>query len=95
VSDTKHTGNNEPDLDDAEDDDGSTPFDNPFFLPVVLLGFAVWLGYDGWLNQTFIQEKLELGEDWKVGFNQWGAAICGVFGAWFTYRAVRERRSRG
>ena len=27
-----------------------TPFDNPFFLPVILVGFAIWFIYDGWFN---------------------------------------------
>ncbi len=26
------------------------PFDHPWFLPGLLYAFAVWFGYDGWLN---------------------------------------------
>lgn len=33
-----------------EEEAASTPFDNPFFLPLVLLGFSVWFIYDGWFN---------------------------------------------
>jgi hypothetical protein len=36
---------------EAEDDEvAPTPFDNPFFLPVILIGFAIWFIYDGWFN---------------------------------------------
>ena len=27
-----------------------TPFDHPFFLPVLLLAGAIWFGYDGFIN---------------------------------------------
>ena len=73
-----------------EEEEARTPFDNPYFLPVVLLGFALWMGYDGWLNQDFIQAKLEEGEPWKVSFNQWGAGISGALGAFLAIRARRN-----
>ena len=29
----------------------STPFEKPFFMPVLLFLLAVWFGYDGWFNE--------------------------------------------
>jgi len=74
-------------LEDDEDDDDevSTPFDNPFFLPVILVGFAVWFIYDGWFNVDM---------EW-IKFNRTGALITTVLGAWMTFRAVREYRAGG
>lgn len=66
-----------------EDAPASTPFDNPFFLPVVLLGFAVWFTYDGWFNPEM---------EW-VKFNRVGALITWALGLFFGVRAVRERRA--
>ncbi len=70
--------------DESEDEDGpaSTPFDNPFFLPVLLWVFAVWFFYDGWFNPEM---------EW-IQFNRYGFAVCGVLATWYTVRAVRERR---
>ena len=51
-----------------EEEIAPTPFDNPFFLPVVLVGMTLWLGYDGFLNQEFIASHTG-DEAWVVGFN--------------------------
>jgi hypothetical protein len=69
----------------AEDDDevAPTPFDNPFFLPVILLGFAVWFIYDGWFNPDM---------EW-IKFNRGGAVVTTLLGAYYTWRAVQERRA--
>jgi hypothetical protein len=69
---------------DPDDDDGpaSTPFDNPFFLPVLLWVFAAWFLYDGWFNPDM---------EW-IQFNRWGFAVSAVLAAWYTVRGVRERR---
>jgi ABC-type sulfate transport system permease component len=83
----------EPGTKVEEDEDERTPFDNPFFLPAILIGFALWLGYDGWLNAEFIEAKLAADESWKIDFNRWGAVICALFGGWFSVRAVRERKA--
>ena len=34
----------------AEEEDTSSPFDHPLFLPVILVAVALWFGYDGWFN---------------------------------------------
>jgi len=76
---------------DAAGDDGTepdeeyapTPFDNPFFLPVLLIGFSIWFIYDGWFNPDM---------EW-IKFNRIGAATCSLLGIWFTVKAIRERRA--
>lgn len=83
--------------DDAEP--ASTPFDNPFFLPLVLLGFAVWFVYDGWFNpeMEWIRFNRVLGVMFVIlGLHQ-GAGALGYahpaalpailfgFAGWFAY----------
>ena len=70
-----------PDAED-EDDPASTPFDNPFFLPVLLWVFAAWFFYDGWFNPEM---------EW-IKFNRYGFGVCAALAAWYTVRGVRERR---
>jgi hypothetical protein len=61
------------------------PFDNPYFLPVLLLGLSLWFGYDGWINtDAHMQEHR-----W---FNQLGFAVLVTLGVWFLVRARREKR---
>ncbi len=35
---------------DESKDGVTTPFEKPFFMPVLLVLLAVWFGYDGWFN---------------------------------------------
>jgi hypothetical protein len=72
------------DQDGAESDEeyAPTPFDNPFFLPVLLIGFTIWFTYDGWFNAEM---------EW-IKFNRIGAGICLLLAIWFTAKAIRERR---
>ena len=39
-------GNPKNDDENGEDQPATTPFDNPFFLPVLLWAGAAWFGYD-------------------------------------------------
>jgi hypothetical protein len=71
----------------ADDDEASSPFDHPAFLPVLLWGLAVWFGYDGWINQD--PDMLE-----HLTFNRWGFGILVVLGVYFTIQSIREVRSR-
>ena len=77
-------------LDDArdgaatEEEEASSPFDHPAFLPVLLWGLAVWFGYDGWINQD--PDMLE-----HLTFNRWGFGVLVVLGIYFTIQALRER----
>ena len=67
---------------DDEDAPARTPFDNPFFLPVLLWVFAAWFLYDGWFNPEM---------EW-LQFNRWGFAVSALLAVWYTVRGLRERR---
>ncbi len=70
----------EPEGSDPEE--RATPFDNPFFLPVLLLGLGLWFAYDGWLNP-----EIE-----SIQFNRIGAVVLLCGAAWTGLRALRARR---
>lgn len=67
---------------EEEDEVAPTPFDNPFFLPVILIGFAIWFIYDGWFNPDM---------EW-IKFNRSGAVVTSILGVYYTWRAIQERR---
>jgi len=69
------------------DEEASSPFDHPAFLPVLLWGLAIWFGYDGWINKD--PEMLE-----HVAFNRWGFGILVVLGVYFTIQSLREARAK-
>lgn len=70
---------------EPEEERVSTPFDNPYFLPVLLWAFAAWFGYDGFLNtDEHMQEHLS--------FNRYGFPILVVLAAYFTWRGIQEKR---
>lgn len=73
---------------EEDDDEASSPFDHPAFLPVLLWGLAAWFGYDGWINQD--PDMLE-----HRTFNQVGFAVLVVLGLYFTVQSVREMRASG
>jgi hypothetical protein len=83
----------EPVEQEPEEEVAGTPFDNPFFLPVILAAFALWLGYDGFLNAEFIASHEAPDQRWVIAFNQWGAGVCALAAAWFGRKAVLERRA--
>jgi hypothetical protein len=85
VNDSDARGPDSGELDEDDEEYAPTPFDNPFFLPVILLAFAVWFIYDGWFNPDM---------EW-IKFNRVGAAVTSVLGLYYGARAIRERRSRG
>jgi len=72
---------------ESTDDEGppSTPFDNPFFLPVVLWAFAGWFGWDIATNAEAYQEYPK--------FNWGGLVVSTSLASWFTWSAVQERRA--
>ena len=59
-----------------------TPFDNPWLLPVLCAGFAVWSGYDGWFNPKM---------DW-VNFNRglFGVSVLGFL--WTLRQALQDQK---
>ncbi len=73
---------------DEEDDEGrpaSTPFDNPFFLPVLLWAFAAWFAWDIVTNAPAYQESPK--------FNEYGLLVTGILALYFTWSAVKEKRA--
>ena len=68
----------------AEDEETSSPFDHPAFLPVLIWGLAIWFGFDGWFNP-----KIE-----AVMFNRYGFGVLVVLGIYFTIQSIREVRAR-
>jgi hypothetical protein len=67
---------------DAGDAPATTPFEKPFFMPVLLFLLALWFGYDGWFN-----EEIE-----SIMFNRvvFGGLVILVI--YTTYQDVREVR---
>lgn len=76
----------EPEDGDAYEDEGvATPFEKPFFMPVLLFGLALWFGYDGWFNEEM---------EW-IKFNRWvfaGLMVLVVYTTWQDVREVRRTR---
>ena len=67
----------------AEDRSGvTTPFEKPFFMPVLLFLLALWFGYDGWFN-----EEIE-----SIMFNRIVFGLLVVLTIWTTYQDVRDTR---
>jgi len=75
----------EYDDEEGEDEPASTPFDNPFFLPVLLWAFAAWFGYD-------IVTDAEAYQKYPL-FNQGGFALLSLLAIYFTWSAIREKRA--
>ena len=86
MSEDQHQ-NDDPQSDDPEDDElpAPTPFDNPFFLPVLLWAFAAWFGYD-------IVTDAEAYQKYPL-FNQGGFALLSVLAIYFTWSAIKEKRA--
>jgi hypothetical protein len=78
-------GNPRSDDEDDEDRQASTPFDNPFFLPVLLWAFAGWFAFDIVTNAQAYQDNPK--------FNEYGLLIMGVLALYFTWSAVKEKRA--
>lgn len=71
---------------DEDDDEASSPFDHPAFLPVLLWGLAAWFGYDGWLNQD--PDMLE-----HLTFNRVGFGLLAAGALYYTVQSLRETRA--
>src|SRR5208337_1577142 len=78
-SDPEPTGNPKADSERAP-----TPFDNPWLLPILLVGFALWFFYDGWFNPNIK----------AVMFNRIGAPLLALAAAWAVRGALRDQRLR-
>lgn len=71
------------------EDEPRNPFDNPYFLPVLLAGFALWCGWDGFISDKFLERP---GTLW---FNRIAFLILGSLAAWLTAKARRESSGGG
>ncbi len=73
--------------DDEEGDDrpASTPFDNPFFLPVLLWAFAAWFGFDIVTDAPAYQDHPK--------FNEYGLLATSILALYFTWSAIKEKRA--
>lgn len=67
-----------------------TPFDGPYFIPILLLGMCVWFAYDGWFNPERLDPEASLSK--YVAFNQYGAIILGTVGSLLGVRAWRQQQ---
>jgi len=73
------------DDDESEDRPASTPFDNPFFLPVLLWAFAGWFAFDIFTNAQAYQDHPK--------FNIGGLLLTSILALYFTWSAIKERRA--
>ena len=83
MTDPERTEDVDPDEEEFEEEPRN-PFDNPYFLPVLLAGFALWCGWDGFLSDKFLERP---GTLW---FNRSAFLILASISAWMTIRARRE-----
>ncbi|MCU0670186.1 MAG: hypothetical protein MUF70_12685 [Myxococcota bacterium] len=67
-------------LDELEEEPRN-PFDNPYFLPVLLGGFALWCGWDGFISDKFLERP---GTLW---FNRVMFLVLGAGSAWLLLKA--------
>ena len=63
----------------------TTPFEKPFFMPILLFVLAIWFGYDGWFN-----EEIE-----SIMFNRvvFGLlVVLTIYTTWQDVRLVRKSK---
>lgn len=61
------------------------PLYHPLFLPVLLVAFCLWFGWDGFL--TTDPDMLE-----HQGFNRWMFGLTAVLCVWVVPRGIKEYR---
>ncbi len=80
----EHPHRDEEGVEEYEDEQPRNPFDNPWFLPLMLGAFALWCGYDGFISDKFADRA---GTLW---FNRIAFLALGSLSAWLAVRARRE-----
>ena len=85
MSEDQRQNDNQQDDENGEDRMAPTPFDNPFFLPVLLWWWAGYCAFDIARNAQAYQDHPE--------FNEWGLGISGVLALYFTWKAIKEKRA--
>jgi hypothetical protein len=83
MTDPERTQDVDPE-DEEFEEEPRNPFDNPYFLPVLLTGFALWCGWDGFISDKFLDRP---GTLW---FNRSAFLVLGSISVWMTIRARRE-----
>jgi hypothetical protein len=78
-------GADSDETDSVEEAPAPTPFDHPMFLPALLFAFALWFGYDGFLNTD--PDMVEHSTFNRVGFALWVVLL-----AYYGVRGIREMR---
>jgi hypothetical protein len=77
-----------PDDDDEDEGPATTPFDNPWLLPVLFGVFFLWFAWDG-----FISDKFKIpGKEGTLMFNRVLAPVWGLLALWSGWRARNEAR---
>jgi hypothetical protein len=85
MSDPDRVQDDEAEADVEEyEEEPRNPFDNPYVLPVLLAGFALWCGWDGFVSDKFLDRP---GTLW---FNRIAFLLLGSISGWMTFRARRE-----
>ena len=74
-----------PESPDSDEEVASTPFDSPWFIPVLLWAGAAWFGYDIVTNAQAYQDNPK--------FNEYGLLIMSVLALYFTWSAIKEKRA--
>jgi hypothetical protein len=74
---------NEADVEEY-DEEPRNPFDNPYFLPILIAGFAAWCGWDGFISDTFRDSP------GKLWFNRIAFLVLGAIAGWLGAKARRD-----
>jgi len=74
-----------PGANETDEAPAPTPFDHPLFLPALLFAFALWFGYDGFLNTDPDMMKHQT-------FNRGGFALWVALFLYYGYRGLQELR---
>jgi hypothetical protein len=61
----------------------TTPFEKPFFMPVLLVLLAAWFGYDGWFNPEIESVMFN-----RVVFG--GLVVLAIYTTWQDVRYTRK-----
>jgi hypothetical protein len=85
MTDPERSGTEQGDEVEELEDEPSNPFDNPYFLPVLLAGFALWCGWDGFVSDKFLERP---GTLW---FNRVMFVLLGAGAAWLFHKARGQK----
>jgi hypothetical protein len=87
MTDPERSGTEQGDELEEVEDEPSNPFDNPYFLPVLLASFALWCGWDGFVSDKYLERP---GTLW---FNRVMFVLLGAGAAWLFRKARSQKTS--